>query len=51
MEKLATEIGSFVEKSFDEYRKDLSSFDIERILKMTFDVMPRIRPWIQELTA
>lgn len=47
MVELTTEIGSIVQTSFDEYREDLSSFNIECVLKMTFDAMPRMRSWIQ----
>ena len=51
MSELTKEIGSIVQKSFDDGNADLSSSDIEHILKITLDVTCRIKSQIPEITV
>jgi len=50
MFELTKEIGLIVKDSFDEGRTDLSSSDIEHILKITSDVTHKIKSQLQEIT-
>ena len=50
MSELTKEIGLIVKDSFDEGRTDLSSFDIEHILKITSDVTCKIKLQLREIT-
>ena len=50
MSELTKEIGLIVKDSFDEGRTDLSSSDIEHILKITSDVTHKIKSQLQEIT-
>ena len=50
MSELTKEIGLIVKDSFDEGRTDLSSFDIEYILKITSDVTHKIKSQLREIT-
>ncbi len=47
--ELTKEIGLIVEDSFDEGRTDLSSSDIEHILKITSDVTHKIKSQSREI--
>jgi hypothetical protein len=49
MSELTKEIGLIVKDSFDEGRTDLSSSDIEYILKITSDVTHKIKSQLQEI--
>ena len=51
MSELTKEIGAIVQKSFDDGNDDLSSTDIEHILKITSDVTNRIQSQVLELTV
>jgi len=51
MSELTKEIGSIVQSTFDKGEKDLSSSDIEHILKITSDVTHKIKLQVQELTV
>jgi len=51
MADLTKEIGSLVQKSINQGRKELTPSDIEHILKMTTDVTLRIKSKSQELTV
>ena len=50
MSELTKEIGLIVHDSIDEGRTDLSSSDIEHILKITSDVTHKIKSQLQEIT-
>ena len=50
MSELTKEIGLIVKNSFDDGQTDLSSSDIEHILKITSDVTRKIKSPLQELT-
>jgi len=50
MSELTKEIGLIVNDSVDEGRTDLSSSDIEHILKITSDVTHKIKSQLQEIT-
>ncbi len=50
MSELTKEIGLIVKNSFDDGQTDLSSSDIEHILKITSDVTHKIKSPLQELT-
>ena len=50
MFELTKEIGLIVKDSFDEGRTDLSSSDIEHILKITSDVTHKIKSQLREIT-
>ena len=50
MSELTKEIGSIVQSTLDKGQKDLSSSDIEHILKITSDVTHKIKSQVQELT-
>ena len=50
MSELTKEIGSIVQSTFDKGQKDLTSSDIEHILKITSDVPHKIKSQVQELT-
>ena len=50
MSELTKEIGLIVKDSFDEGRDDLSSSDIEHILKITSDVTHKIKLPLREIT-
>jgi hypothetical protein len=50
MSELTTEIGLIVKDSFDKGRTELSSSDIEHILKITSDVTHKIKSQLQEIT-
>jgi len=50
MFELTKEIGLIVKDSFDEGRTDLSSSDIEHILKITSDVTHKIKSQLPEIT-
>ena len=50
MSELTNEIGLIVKDSFDEGRTDLSSSDIEHILKITSDVTHKIKFPLREIT-
>ena len=50
MSELTREIGLIVKNSFDEGRNDLSSSDIEYILKITADVTHKIKSQLHEIT-
>ena len=49
MSELTKEIGLIVNDSIDEGRTDLSSSDIEHILKITSDVTHKIKSQLQEI--
>jgi len=51
MAELTKEIGSLVQKSINQGRKELTPSDIEHILKMTTDVTLRIKSKSRELTV
>ena len=51
MSELTKEIGSIVQSTLDKGQKDLSSSDIEHILKITSDVTHKIKSQVQELTV
>ena len=51
MAELHKEIGTLVQKSVDEGHKELTSSDIEHILKMTSDVTLKIKVQKKELTV
>ena len=51
MSELTKEIASIVQSTFDEGKKDLTSSDIEYILKITSDVTHKIKSQVQELTV
>ncbi len=51
MAELTKEIGSLVQKSINQGRKELTPSDIEHILKMTTDVTLRIKSKSKELTV
>ncbi len=50
MAELTKEIGSLVQKSFNKGHTELTSSDIEHILKMTSDVTLKIKSKSKELT-
>jgi hypothetical protein len=50
MSELTKEISLIVNDSVDEGRTDLSSSDIEHILKITSDVTHKIKSQLQEIT-
>ena len=50
MSELTNEIGLIVQDSFDEGRTDLTSSDIEYILKITSDVTHKIKSQLREIT-
>ena len=50
MSELTNEIGLIVQDSFDEGRTDLTSSDIEYILKITSDVTYKIKSQLPEIT-
>ena len=50
MSELTKEIGLIVKNSFDEWQTDLSSSDVEHILKITFDVTHKIKSQFREIT-
>ena len=50
MSELTKEIGLIVKDSLDEGRTDLSSSDIEYILKITSDVTHKIKSQLREIT-
>jgi hypothetical protein len=50
MSELTTEIGLIVKDSFDKGRTELSSSDIEHIIKITSDVTHKIKSQLQEIT-
>ena len=47
--ELTKEIGLIVKDSFDDGRTDLSSSDIEHILKITSDVTHKIKSSLREI--
>ena len=49
MSELTNEIGLIVKDSFDEGRTDLTSSDIEYILKITSDVTHKIKSQSREI--
>ncbi len=49
MSELTKEIGSIVQNSFNQGRNNLTSSDIEHILKITSDVTYRIKSQIPEI--
>lgn len=49
MSELTKEIGLIAKNSFDEGRTNLSSSDIEHILKITSDVTHKIKSQLQEI--
>ena len=49
MSELTNEIGLIVQDSFDEGRTDLTSSDIEYILKITSDVTYKIKSQLREI--
>ena len=49
--ELTKEIGSIVQKSINHGQNDLTSSDIEHILKITSDVTHRIKSQVPELTV
>ena len=49
MSELTKEIGLIVTSSFDRGQNDLSSFDIEHILKITSDVAYKIKSQSREI--
>ena len=51
MSELTKEIGLIVNDSIDEGRTDLSSSDIEHILKITSDVTHKIKSQLREITV
>lgn len=51
MYELTNEIGSIVLKSFNQGRENLSSSDIEHILKITSDVTCKIKSQTHELSV
>ena len=51
MSELTKEIGSIVQSTFDKGQKDLTSSDIEHILKITSDVTHKIKSQVKELTV
>ena len=51
MSELTKEIGTIVQSTFDKGQKDLTSSDIEHILKITSDVTQKIKSQVQELTV
>jgi len=51
MSELTKEIGSIVQSTLDKGEKDLTSSDIEHILKITSDVTHKIKSQVQELTV
>ncbi len=51
MSELTKEIGSIVQNSFNQGRGDLTSSDIEHILKITSDVTCKIKSQTWELTV
>ena len=50
MSELTKEISLIVKDSLDEGESDLSSSDIEHILKITSDVTLKIKSQLQEIT-
>ena len=50
MSELTKEIGLIVKNSLDEGQTNLSSSDIEHILKITSDVTLKIKSQLQEIT-
>jgi len=50
MSELTKEIGLIVKDSLDEGQTDLSSSDIEYILKITSDVTDKIKSQLPEIT-
>ena len=48
--ELTKEIGLIVKNSFDEGRTDLTSFDVEHVLKITSDVTHKIKSPLREIT-
>ena len=50
MSELTKEIGLIVKDCFDEGRTDLSSSDVEHILKITSDVTHKIKSQLREIT-
>lgn len=51
MSELTKEIGSIVQNSVNQGKKDLSPYDIEHILKITSDVTFKIKSQTRELTV
>lgn len=51
MAELNKEIGSLVQKSVSQGHKELTASDIEHILKMTSDVIYKIKSKSKELTV
>jgi len=51
MSELTKEIGSIVQSTFDKGQRDLTSSDIEHILKITSDVTHKIKSQVRELTV
>ena len=49
--ELTQEIGSIVENSFNQGRDVLLPYDVERILKITSDVIHKIKSPLPELTV
>lgn len=49
MSELTNEIGFIVQDSFDQGRSDLTSTDIEHILKITSDVTRRIESQLHKI--
>ena len=50
MSELTKEIGLIVKDSLNEGESDLSSSDIEHILKITVDVTHKMKSQLQEIT-
>jgi len=48
--ELTKEIGLIAKNSFDKGRTDLTSFDIEHVLKITSDVTHKIKSPLREIT-
>jgi len=51
MAELSTEIGTLVQRTMEKGHNELTSSDIEHIIKMTSDVTLRIKSKSQELTV
>lgn len=49
--ELTSEINSIVRKSFEKGNDELPPSDVEHILKITSDVVCKIRPPLKELTV
>ncbi|AJW70748.1 hypothetical protein [Nitrosopumilus adriaticus] len=49
--ELTSEINSIARRSFDGGNKELSPSDVEHILRITSDVVSKIRPQLKEITV